>query len=154
VTRVALLLMLVLACGDDRIDATKAAASIKAGLATHDDVQLATLTCPSQPYKPGDTFTCTGATVDQQPVTIDVTQRGSGNLEWALEGIPIHAAKIRSEILPKLGSGYALECPHEVTVVAVGVWTRCAIKKDGQTSHLDVKIDDLQGNESYKVEQP
>ena len=39
-------------------------------------------------------------------------------------------------------------------MVAVGAWTRCTINKDGQTAHLDVKIDDLQGNESYKVEQP
>jgi hypothetical protein len=50
VTRVAPLFIFALACGDDRIDATKAAASIKAGLAAHDDVQLAALTCPSHPY--------------------------------------------------------------------------------------------------------
>jgi hypothetical protein len=146
-------LVALVACGNDRIDGAKAASAIKARLATHDEVPLATLTCPSRPSQLGDKFTCTGTTTDQQPVTVDVTQQGSGNLEWQLEGIPLHAAKIRSEILPKLGSGYELECPHEIAVVAIGAWTRCSIKRDGQTAHLDVKVDDLQGNESYKVEE-
>jgi hypothetical protein len=140
-------------CGEDRIDADKAAVAIKSGLAAH-DLTLAALTCPSRPYRAGDTFACTGATAEQQPVTVNVTQRdGSGNLEWALDGMELHASKIRSEILPKLGSGFDLSCPHEVSVVKIGDWTRCTIKKDGQTAHLDVKVDDVQGNESYKVEQ-
>ena len=139
------------ACGDDHVNGEKLAEKIKAALATHELVVDA-LTCPPRVVKLGDAFTCTGTTADKQPVTIDVTQQGSGNLQWALQGMELHAAKIRSEILPKLGAGFALQCPHEVAVVAIGAWTRCAIIKDGQTSHLDVKIDDAQGNESYKVE--
>jgi hypothetical protein len=146
-------LLALVACGDDHIDGAKAASAIKARLATHDDVPLATLTCPSRPYKTGDKFTCAGTTIDQQQVAVDVTQQGSGNLEWQLEGMPLHAAKIRSEILPKLGSGFELQCPHEVAVVEIGAWTQCSLKRDGQTARLDVRVDDLQGNESYKVEQ-
>jgi hypothetical protein len=148
-----LVVVALAACGGDHIDGAKAAAAIKARLATHDEVPLATLTCPSRPAKLGDKFTCAGTTTDQQAVTIEVTQQGSGNLEWQLEGIPLHAARIRTEILPKLGSGYELKCPHEVAVVAIGAWTRCSITRDGQTAQLDVKVDDLEGNESYKVEQ-
>ena len=140
-------------CGEDRIDATKTANAIRAGLAAH-ELSLASLTCPPRPYKPGDTFACSGTTTEQQAVTVNVTQRdGSGNLEWALDGMELHASKIRSEILPKPGSGFELACPHEVAVVKIGDWTRCTIKKDGQTAHLDVKVDDVQGNESYKVDQ-
>jgi Domain of unknown function (DUF4333) len=150
VTRLALVLVLA-ACGEDHVNGEKLAEKIKTALATHDLV-INSLNCPPRVVKVGDAFTCTGTTSETQAITIDVKQQGSGNLEWALQGMELHASKIRSEILPKLGSGYELKCPHEVAVVAIGDWTHCTLTKDGQTSHLNVKIDDAQGNESYKVE--
>jgi hypothetical protein len=110
-------------CGEDRIDADKAAEKIKAGLAAH-ELSVATLSCPSRPFKTGDEFACTGTTIEQQPVTVNVTQLGSGNLRWALDGVELHASQIRAEILPKVGSGFDLSCPHEVSVVKIGDWTR------------------------------
>jgi Domain of unknown function (DUF4333) len=141
----------LVACGDDHINGEKLAAKIKAALATHELVVDA-LDCPPRAVKLGDKFTCTGTTGEKQAVTIDVTQQGSGSVEWALQGMELHASKIRSEIVPKLGSGYQLACPHEVGVVAIGEWTHCTLTRDGQISHLNVKIDDAQGNESYKLE--
>jgi hypothetical protein len=139
------------ACGDDHVNGEKLAEKIKIALATHDLVVDA-LNCPPRVVKIGDAFTCTGTTSEKQAIAIDVKQQGSGNLEWALQGMELHASKIRSEILPKLGAGFELKCPHEVGVVAIGEWTHCTLTKDGQTSHLKVKIDDAQGNESYNVE--
>jgi hypothetical protein len=150
VTRLALVLLLA-ACGEDHVNGEKLAEKIKTALATHDLV-INALNCPPRVVKVGDAFTCTGTTSEKQAITIDVTQQGSGSLEWALQGMELHASKIRSEILPKVGAGFELACPHEVAVVAIGEWTHCTLTKDGQTSHLNVKIDDAQGNESYKVE--
>ncbi|HEY1552361.1 MAG TPA: DUF4333 domain-containing protein [Kofleriaceae bacterium] len=149
-TRLAFVLVLA-ACGEDHVNGEKLADKIKTALASHDLV-VESLSCPPRVVKLGDAFTCTGTTSEKQAITIDVTQQGSGNIEWALHGMELHASKIRSEIVPKVGAGFELKCPHEVAVVAIGEWTQCALIKDGQTSHLNVKIDDASGNESYKVE--
>jgi hypothetical protein len=151
VTRFVASAVLLIACGEDHVNGEKLAEKIKTALAAHDLVVEA-LSCPPRVVKVGDAFTCTGTTSEKQAITIDVKQQGSGSVEWALEGMELHASKIRSEILPKVGSGYELKCPHEVAIVAIGDWTHCTLAKDGQTSHLNVKIDDAQGNESYKVE--
>jgi hypothetical protein len=151
VTRFVALAIVLIACGEDHVNGDKLAEKIKTALATHDLVVDA-LSCPPRVVKLGDTFTCTGTTSEKQAIAIDVKQQGSGNLEWALRGMELHASKIRSEIMPKLGSGFQLTCPHEVAIVAIGDWTHCTLTKDGQTSHLNVKIDDAQGNESYKVD--
>jgi hypothetical protein len=152
VTRAVPLVVLAVACGGGRVDGDRAADEIARGLAAHDGLRLAAIGCPSRPVKAGDAFACAGVTTDLQPVTIDVTQRGSGNLEWALRGVVLRAAQIRGELLPKLGSTGELRCPRDVMIVAIGAWTRCALADGGQIGHLDVRIDDLQGNESYKLE--
>jgi hypothetical protein len=149
---VVLLPFMLVAC-KQQLDRDLLVGSIKDGTAAK-NLKLATLTCPSdRPVKAGDTFTCTGTTTDNQPVTINVTQKDdAGNVQWELKGMILEAAKIQSDIVPQLGSGFSLDCPFKATVTNIGDTTTCHVAKDGAKGKLHVTMDDAQGNVSYKLE--
>ena len=151
--RALLVLPFVLVGCKNEIDSNLLVKTVEDGTAAK-HLKLKTLDCPKgRPVKSGDVFTCTGMSIEGQPVTIQVTQKDDeGNVQWELQGMILEVAKIKSDILPKLGDGIALACPHEVTVTAIGETTTCKITKDGETGQLHITMDDAQGNVSYKVE--
>jgi hypothetical protein len=150
--RAVVLLPFALVACKQQLDHERLVASIKDGTATK-NLKLAALTCPSdRPVKAGDTFTCTGTTADNQPVSFDVTQKDdAGNVQWELRGMILDAAMIKSDIVPQLGSGFSLDCPFTATVTKIGDVTTCHVAKDGARGKLDITMDDAQGNVSYKL---
>ena len=142
------------ACGKPTVDADRLVARIQKALADK-RVELAELHCPAgRALAQGDAFSCTGATADGQAIAIDVNQiDGAGNVMWQLHDKQLlDTERIRSEILPKLGAGLSLACPHQVAIVAVGDVTTCTVTKDGHAGKLMITTDDGSGNISYKYE--
>ena len=85
----ALLALLVTACGTDYVDTAKLEQTIREGVAAQMHVTITSVDCPdSRVFQLGDVFDCTAKTSDGRTLIVTVSnENGGGNLKYEVTGI-------------------------------------------------------------------
>ena len=86
---VALLALLVTACGTDYVDTPKLEQTIRDDVAAQLHVTVTSVDCPdNRVFKLGDVFDCTAKLADGRTLTVTVSNpNGGGNLKYQVTGV-------------------------------------------------------------------
>lgn len=85
----ALVALLVAACGTDLVDSAKLEQTIKDGIEASTDFTVINVDCPQdRVFKLGDVFTCKAQINDGRTLIVQVTnETGGGNLKYEVTGV-------------------------------------------------------------------
>jgi hypothetical protein len=86
---VALLALLVAACGTDYVDTPKLEQTIREGVEAQLHVTVTSVDCPdNRVFALGDVFECTAKVADGRTLTVTVTnEEGGGNLRYQVTAV-------------------------------------------------------------------
>ena len=131
------------------LDSKKLETNISSTLAEK-GVEMKSVSCPAT-VKSGEAFACTGETKDGDKVTFDVTQKGGGDVAWALRGQILDAQKLGDSIESKVGNKADVQCPKKTIILVKGTKVSCDVVVEGQKTKVDIVANDDQGNVEWKM---
>jgi hypothetical protein len=146
--------ILLSACGETTVDATKGERLIRGVVAEQVDARVRSVRCPTGVKKQeGDTFTCTVTGVDGSRGDVVVTQRGGGGL--AVVAPFLHVREAETVMAARIGkrikaSDVKLSCP-EIVVVKQGSLFKCEATAKGRERNVTVRLTDAEGHFRYRL---
>lgn len=142
-----LLAPLAFALAGCTLDAGKVEKSIRDKL-EGEGLEIASVECPkSEPIKKDGTFTCKGKEKDGEKFTVDVTQKGQGNIEWEMQEKYADMDKIERSLEKKTGKKVSLDCGRQAFIITKGREVDCTVKAGGDKSKIKVTFHDAEGDD-------
>jgi hypothetical protein len=146
--------VLILACSPSpsMIAPDVAERAITQGL-TIKGLEIGTVACPgNHAAKAGETFTCTATSKDGDIIPVDVVVLDeAGRVSWDVRGVVVHEKLMAEGITAKNNGAITVKCPDKVIVVAVGGTFTCEAGSGGTMQHIEIRIEDKEGNETWKL---
>lgn len=158
---VALLFVLLTACGEEEVDpGAEAAAGVAAVLAERLDASPdeVVVTCPDDvSVEPGIDFVCAVAVAGADPVDIDLAVGDDGTVQLRRAVVPTEAAEayLVAELTAPAEGPVTADCGSAPLLVAdVGTDVRCEVVRssDGAVRAVTVTVLALDGTVRYRVE--